>query len=153
MWGGEDWRGDSGGGLEVCEGDGSVAGEGRRREGAFEGGEEGGGAGVRIAACKFLACPAAGAFANPQTTWSLSPSCESISLGVFVLPAASVCRLLCVSVCPLGRRRSVHPQQVMPASVSVCLKGRPALGGLCPCWVDLTERKMMKRWKKDAWTD
>lgn len=127
-----------------------MAGGGRRRAEASEGGEEGGGAGGCIAACRFLACPVADAFANPQTTWSPSPSCESISLGVFVFasPPASVCRLLCASVCRLGRCESVHPQQVTPASV--CLKEHEALDGLCPCWVDPTG-KMMKRWKKDAW--
>lgn len=151
MWGEEDWRGDSGGGLEVCGGDGSVAGGERRREEASEGGEEGGGGGGCIAACKPLACPATDAFANPQTPWSPSQNCESISLEAFVFAATSVCRLLCVSVCRLGRCESVHPQQVTPASAAVCRKEHVALDGCCPCWVDLTERKMMKRWKEDAW--
>lgn len=65
------WIADWGGGLEVCEEDGSVAGEGRKRGEACEGGEEvGGDAGVCIAACKFLAsrCPVADASVDPQTS-------------------------------------------------------------------------------------
>lgn len=55
------------GGLEVCEKDGSAAGERGKRGGACEGGEEVGGAGLGIAACKLLAspCPVADASADP----------------------------------------------------------------------------------------
>lgn len=158
MWGGEGWREGSGGELEVCEGGGSAAGEGGRREGASEGGGEEGSAGVCIAACKFLASwrPVAEESAFPQTSWS--PNCESTTPGVCV----SVCLPLCVSMCPCV---SVHPQQRKPAmferpAVSACLRGRPALGGasLCP-WVDPTGRrrrgagKMMKRWEEGGWRD
>lgn len=76
---------DLGGGSEVCEGDGSVTGEGRKRGGACErGGEEAEDAGACIAACTFLAsrCRVADACVDPWTSWS--PRCESISLGVFV---------------------------------------------------------------------
>lgn len=117
------------GGREVCEGGGSVAGEARKREGACEGGEEGGDDGARTAACTVLASrrPAVDAPANPQMSWSQSPTCASMSLVVFV----SVCRLLCESVCPLGRCVFVHPQQETPEclSASVGLKRHLASGG------------------------
>lgn len=53
--------------MEVCEKDGSAAGERGKRGGACEGGEEVGGAGLGIAACKLLAspCPVADASADP----------------------------------------------------------------------------------------
>lgn len=148
------WRGDFGGGLEVCEGGGSVAGEGRKREGASEGWEGGGDAGVCIAACSFLASrhPVLDVLANPRMSWSLSLKCESVPLGVFV----SVRPPLRESVCRLRRSVSLHPQQVTPATApaSVCLKARLALGraSLCP-WVDLTPRKQEAGRKEGAWRE
>lgn len=148
-----DWIADLGGGLEICEEGGSVAGEGRKEEEASEGGEEVGDAGMCTAACKLLAsrCSVAHASEDPWTSWSPSPSCVSISLGAFVsvcLPEFDhVCQLVCVSMCQLGRCVSVHPQRVTPVvfdslSVSVCLTERLALAkvNLCPS-VDLTERR------------
>lgn len=97
MWEGKDWRGCFGGALEVCEGCGNAAGEGRKRGEASEGGEEVGDAGVCIAACSFLALrrPVVDVLANPRMSWSLSLKCESVPLGVFV----SACRSLCKSMC------------------------------------------------------
>lgn len=84
--------------MEVCEEDGGVAGEGGKRGGACEGGEEVGGAGVCIAACKFLASrrPVVDASADPRTSWS--PRCESISRDFASPPVSEAAR---VSVCRL----------------------------------------------------
>lgn len=81
-----------GGGLEACEGDGSVVGGGRKTAEACEGGEEEvGDAEVCIAACKSLASRrlVADVSEDQQTTWSphresISPErCVSASLLVF----------------------------------------------------------------------
>lgn len=163
-----DWIADLGGGLEVCEEDGSVAGEGRRRGEACEGGEEVGDAGVCIAACTSLAsrCPVAEASVAPQTSWC--PHCESISPGVFVsesLSCVCVCRA-CVSVCRLvnsQRRVLVHPQPVTrvrleppTAPMSACLTGHLALGEVSLCLsAGPTEAagKSKRRWKEGVGRD
>lgn len=119
-----------------------MAGEAGKRGEACEGGEEVGGAGGRIAACKSLASqrPVGGVSVGPQTSWS--PHRESISLGAstslsaFELPLVSVCQLVSSPRCV-----SVHPQQVTRvtpepamAPVSERLQGHPSLGeaSLCP---------------------
>lgn len=120
---------DLGGGSGICEEGGSVAGEGRRKGGACEGGEEVGDAGVCIAACKPRVSPRPGAHpsADPPTSWSPSPNRESISPGAFesaCLPAfVLACQLPCESLRRIGRCVTVHPQQVLEpptATVSVC---------------------------------
>lgn len=114
------------------------------------------GAGVRIAACRFLASrrPAADASVVPRMSWR--PRRESISLGVSVSLSPleplreSACRIenLCVFV---------HPQQVLvypTAPVSMRLTGRLASCGLS---VGPTERRKAAgkpkkaSWKEGAW--
>lgn len=73
-----------GGGLGVCEGDGSAGEAGRKREEACEEGEEAEGAGVCIAACKFLASWCLAEDVSACLHKSGSPSSESMSLGVSV---------------------------------------------------------------------
>lgn len=130
--------------MEVCEEDGSEAGERGKKGEACEGGEEVGGAGGCIAACKLLASrrPAADASADPLTSWS--PSCESISLGVCASTSPPAPKLARVSVC---RRVRAHPRQatgVEPptATASARPRGRLALSEVCRCPSGgLTERR------------
>lgn len=123
-----------------------MAAEGGKTGEAHEGGEEEGGAGARIAACKSLAArrPAVDASVDP----SQSPHRESISPGASA--SLSVLELPHVSVCQPVRCVFVHPQQaahVTPgpriAAMSERLKGRLSLGeaGLCPSSVGLTLRR------------
>lgn len=124
-----------------------MAGEGRKREEASEGGEGGGDAAVCIAACSFLASrrPVADASA-----WSPSLKCESVPLSAFV----SVRRTLCESVCHFQRCVSLHPQQVTPvtAPASARLKAHLALGRASLCsWVDPTLRKKEDGRNEGAW--
>lgn len=164
-----DWTADLGRGLEVYEEDGSVAGEGRRRGEACEGGEEVGDAGVCTAACTSLAsrCPVAEASVARQTSWR--PHRESISPGALVSESLSSSSCVCVcrarvSACRLvnsQRRVLVRPQPVTrvrleppAAPTPACLKGRRASGEVSLCLsAGPTERskaaaKSKRRWKE-----
>lgn len=167
---GRDRTGGLGGGLEICEEGGSVAGERRKEEEASEGGGEAGDAGVCIAACKFLAsrCSVAHTSVGRQMFWSPSSSSVSISLGACTsvcLPECDhVCQLVCASACRHGRCVSVYPQRVTPVmfdtlSATVCPTERFALAkvNLCPS-VDLAERgeaagEKKRHWKEAVWKD
>lgn len=89
MFGPVEGERDLGGGLEACEEDGSGAGEGGKRGEACGRGEEGGDAGVCIAACKSLASrrPVAAESVDLQTFWRQHH--ESISLGMRVSASLS----------------------------------------------------------------
>lgn len=131
-----------------------MAGEGGRREGASEGGEdeeeEVGDAGECIAACKVLASP------RPAAEVAAHPSqhCESISPGACV--SVHLSPFECVSVHLL--RVFLWPATYVmlePLTVSVCLK--EFFVSLCPS-VCLTERreaagKTSKQWNEGVWRD
>lgn len=139
-----------------------MAAEGGKREEAREGGEEEGGAGARIAACKSLAARRPVAYASVDP--SRSPHHGSISPGVSA--SLSALELPHVSVCQPARCAFVRPQQaarVTPgpqvAAMSERLKGRLSLGeaSLCPSSVGLTLRRKAagtsKTWQEEGvWT-
>lgn len=131
---------DLGGALEVCEEDGSVAGEAGKREEACEGGGEVGDAGACIAACTSLVSrrPVADASVDLKTSWS--PHRVSISPEAYVSVSLSASDQSCVSVrrlVSLRRCAFVCPQRatrVVPRHLTACLKGPLASGegSLCP---------------------